>query len=128
MADETIAAQMARLYARIPAVRCQRRCQQSCSASVFQMRAMTTFEFNRSTLGIPPRPRPIDEPCQFLAGGVESGRCVIYAQRPLICRLFGVVDHPQMRCPFGCEPDRWLTDEEARAMLAEADRIGGGRA
>lgn len=47
-----------------------------------------------------------------------DGRCQSYAVRPLICRLWGTV--PMMKCPWGCQPKRWLKDEEAGAMLAEA--------
>lgn len=34
---------------------------------------------------------------------LKDGRCSIYADRPLLCRLFGAV--PKMACPFGCKPD-----------------------
>jgi hypothetical protein len=40
-----------------------------------------------------------------------------------ICRLWGVV--PAMACPFGCQPDRWLSDREACLLLAEMRAIGG---
>lgn len=123
---QTIAARMAALYAQIPAVHCKGECTASCSASVFVMRAMSTFEFSRATFGgtkfIPIV--DLDEPCVFL----QRGRCQVYNARPMICRLWGAVDHPQMRCPFGCEPDRWLTDDEGRALLDAAAEVGGGMA
>lgn len=46
-----------------------------------------------------------------------DGRCSVYKHRPLICRLFGVVK--KLQCPFGCEPSRWLSDEEAFKMLEQ---------
>lgn len=49
-----------------------------------------------------------------------NGRCQSYAVRPLICRLWGAVQ--RMRCPWGCQPERWLSDDEAGWLLAEAAR------
>lgn len=46
-----------------------------------------------------------------------NGRCEIYEQRPLICRLFGAVDAPLMTCPHGCGPVGKLTDEQAGEMM-----------
>jgi len=46
---------------------------------------------------------------------VESGKCKGYEGRPRICRLFGMVE--KMKCPHGCEPSRWITDEEAAIMI-----------
>ena len=49
------------------------------------------------------------------------GACSVYAYRPLICRLWGTVK--RMQCPHGCEPERWLSDEEAHEMIQEVERI-----
>lgn len=46
--------------------------------------------------------------------------CEIYEQRPMVCRLFGSVDHPNMRCPMGCAPKKMLTDAQSRELLARA--------
>lgn len=35
---------------------------------------------------------------------LEDGRCSVYQLRPAICRGFGSVDDPLLRCPHGCEP------------------------
>jgi Fe-S-cluster containining protein len=59
--------------------------------------------------------------CQFLMQPI--GTCRVYVLRPMICRLWGVVDHPLMRCRFGCVPDRWVTPEEARQYFAKVIRI-----
>jgi Fe-S-cluster containining protein len=53
----------------------------------------------------------------------DAGRCSAYAVRPLICRLWGMVK--MMRCPHGCEPSRWLTDDEAKSLLTAVAAIGG---
>lgn len=54
--------------------------------------------------------------CPFLTA---SG-CGIYQDRPMVCRLFGAVDHPNMNCPMGCGPKRKLSESQSRAMLAGA--------
>lgn len=52
-----------------------------------------------------------------------AGVCSVYGIRPLICRLWGAVDSPVMRCPHGCKPKRWLTDEEARDLFKELEEL-----
>lgn len=53
-----------------------------------------------------------------------AGVCSVYGIRPLICRLWGAVeDHPAMRCPHGCKPKRWLTNEEALELFAEIEAL-----
>ena len=50
------------------------------------------------------------------------GLCDAYAVRPAICRLWGVVK--KMACPWGCQPERWLTDAETYAILQRLDSLG----
>lgn len=59
--------------------------------------------------------------CQFLMPTIHT--CRIYSIRPMICRLWGCVDHPYLRCPHGCAPDRWLSVEEARKIFQEIIKI-----
>jgi Fe-S-cluster containining protein len=61
-----------------------------------------------------------------LRGGIcpylEDERCSVYEVRPLICRLWGVVD--SMPCLWGCQPEpRYLTTEEGYAFLERAREI-----
>lgn len=51
---------------------------------------------------------------------VTASGCGIYEARPMVCRLFGAVDHPDMTCPHGCGPKRKLTETQSRAKLAGA--------
>jgi len=62
----------------------------------------------------------------FLTGALQTGTCPFaqsgcqaYDLRPIICRLYGAVDHPRMRCPHGCGPETkmYLTDAEAAALI-----------
>lgn len=103
------------LYATLPALVCQRQCQESCGVIV-----MTRVEWVRiqRQLGYRPKGRPTLT-CPML----KQGRCVVQAIKPMICRLWGLVDNSRMRCPWGCVPERWLSDEEAAAFLAAAEQI-----
>lgn len=57
----------------------------------------------------------------------DAGRCAIYENRPLICRLFGAVR--AMTCPHGCVPaGGYLRDDRAGDLfrqLAEFSTAGG---
>lgn len=57
-----------------------------------------------------------------------SGRCDAYEVRPLICRLFGAVR--KLQCPWGCKPERFLTEIEVTKLFKEAEMtarsFGGG--
>jgi Fe-S-cluster containining protein len=50
-------------------------------------------------------------------------RCGVYEIRPMICRLWGVVE--VMKCPYGCVPERYLTSQEGARLILEAEEIGG---
>lgn len=50
-------------------------------------------------------------------------RCTAYDIRPLICRLWGVTE--RMKCPHGCQPDRYLTDREELSITLQVLRLGG---
>ena len=99
-----------RIYARIPKLACRRKCQESCgpilchAAEWARMKAATLV--------------PIDQLAPDLTcPALLNGACSVYSVRPLICRLWGVVR--AMACPWGCEPERWLTDAEADALFSE---------
>ena len=104
------------IYARVPRIRCKGKCQQACGPI-----AMTAAEFSRlaAAAGREPSCGP-DLACSLLDA---RGRCSGYEARPLICRLWGVVK--RMRCPHGCEPERWLSEDEAAELLRQANEVGG---
>lgn len=60
-----------------------------------------------------------DGSCTFLNGT----RCSLYSIRPVICRLWGVVE--SMPCPHGCKPERVLTDEEGFGLVAATMELDG---
>jgi hypothetical protein len=52
------------------------------------------------------------------------GRCRIYSDRPMVCRLWGVVE--SMPCPYGCLPEGGLlSDVDGMALLGDAMVAGG---
>ncbi len=53
----------------------------------------------------------------------SEGRCAIYDLRPLVCRLWGTTEG--MPCPHGCQPERWLTDDQSFELVIRSLAIGG---
>lgn len=125
------------LYAELPSLDCQGKCGNSCGPI-----DMTEGERERIVeLGVN-IPRYTSEagarwaanmkvdtcraliPNPFKPYG-DEGRCKVYAVRPMICRLWGMVDVDNMRCHNGCRPSRWLTMEESYQFLKRAAEIAG---
>lgn len=50
--------------------------------------------------------------CPMLTG---ENKCSVYDKRPVICRLWGLVEN--MKCKWGCTPDRYLSVEECDKYL-----------
>ena|SRR2546421_5752017 len=101
-----------KLYLTLPRLNCQRTCQDACGPILFQGE-----EGNRIAARVGGRPRAIDAArCPLLT---RDGRCTVYDIRPMICRLWGLTR--AMACPWGCVPERWLGEDEARALLAQAE-------
>lgn len=119
-----------RLYARLPDMTCQGHCHESCGPV-----GMTTVELKALERNVGysidavvhgPHEQAFifakpDLSCPVLKGK----RCSAYSDRPLICRLWGMVE--DMKCPYGCKPERYLTHGEALGLLAEAESIAKGQ-
>ena len=103
----------AELYAGLPDISCLRLCHPACGPIV-----VPAEEWDRGGT-----PRGESLPCPHLDEG--AGLCRAHELRPLICRLWGVVE--SMRCPWGCEPERWLSAAEAAELLDRALRLSDGR-
>ena len=54
----------------------------------------------------------------------ETKKCSVYAVRPAICRLFGVVR--ELQCPHGYGPDKasLLSDARARQIMDKVEELG----
>lgn len=108
------------LYAELPAMQCQGFCHTSCGPI-----RMSLAEHRRTeAAGVPINGQ------SFLESGPADcvaltffKKCSIYDIRPLICRLWGMTK--RMRCNVGCEPERWLTEQETYELLARAFDISG---
>ena len=121
--------QLEALYATIPKVDCRRKCQGACGPILLTRIEKAFLEqkvgFLQANANIQIAPRFL---AAFTVGDVEgllpdaklrcrvlvpqTGHCRGYQFRPLVCRLWGVVDEAPLRCPFGCVPERWLTHDD----------------
>lgn len=115
--EQRVRTELRAIYREVPNVHCQGKCWRACGPLW-----MTRLEAKR-LVRASGRPLKIVGPdllCPFLT---TDGRCSGYDARPLICRIFGAVE--KMRCPEGCVPDRWLSDEEAGELIRRINKIGG---
>jgi len=106
------------VYDQIPAINCQGLCHESCGPVI----PATTGERTHiaATRGVDIRPdwNHLADYCPALT---MLGRCSVYEDRPTICRLWGVVE--SMPCPWGCQPEHYLTDEQGHALLAQMNNL-----
>lgn len=101
------------IYADVPEVHCKGLCWQNCSV-------IECSEAEGARIAARHGSAPTFMP-NLQCDKLVNGRCSIYADRPLICRLYGAVK--KMQCPHGCTPKRFLSNREAYALMDEAERI-----
>lgn len=105
------------IHGTLPKMECRGLCQESCGP--IGMSAAEASSIRRKHGSLPVMNEDLS--CSALVGG----RCSIYSDRPLICRLWGLVE--RMACPFGCLPEGgWLSDETAHAALSAVERLEAG--
>lgn len=103
-------------YAKLPPMQCKGLCGHSCGPI-----GMSGVEEGRFRERGVPVPGMMDPSCPSLD---FAGRCSNYDIRPMVCRLWGVVD--EMPCPHGCVPEGGrIKSEEGFALLAEVMIAGG---
>jgi Fe-S-cluster containining protein len=119
-----------KIYASLPKIECKQKCQEACSLIIITRaeKVNLTKELNHNpsikidkyhhALFDPAKIHEEKPTCKMLD---KCGNCSIYNIRPLICRLFGIVK--KMQCPFGCIPERWLSDKEAQAIFKQLRSI-----
>lgn len=96
-----------RAYALVPSANCKGLCQESCGPIVASFaeesrileRHRAVIDFDKATLT-----------CNQL----KDGKCAIYADRPLLCRMWGVVE--KMPCLFGCDAPTMPKKDERKAF------------
>src|SRR6188472_1141115 len=97
------------VYRRVPPLRCRGLCQDACGPVPATRDELKLMERAGRAYGWQLRTGH----CTFL--DEATGRCACYRDRPLICRAWGSVEGSA--CPFGCEPDHWLTREQLDDLL-----------
>ena len=108
-----------RLYAALPSIQCQRKCQRSCGPI-----KMAQVEADRITDYVAEHPPRLafesnGELCPALS---VMGSCMIYEVRPSICRLYGLIR--ALPCDWGCILERWVSNEEANALMRALEALG----
>jgi uncharacterized protein len=104
-------AALAGLYRQIPTLACQGQCTEACGPL-----GLSQLEFVQIQRATPLR---LAEGKTTACPLLKRGRCTVYAKRPMICRLWGVVEN--MPCVWGCRPERYLTVDEADSLMREAE-------
>ena len=103
-----------RLYATLPHIECQRRCQKACGPIL-----MSKAEADRIAERIGRTPKDTNDlSCPMLS---IMGSCTIYDIRPAICRIYGLTK--SLQCQFGCTPEHWLEDAEAHRLLRRIHKL-----
>ena len=113
-------AKLDEIYKKIPNIKCKGLCHGSCNFIVIGKKEKTRLENSgihgnfvlREDFDQTVEISGLERKCSMLS---DCGKCTIYNERPFICRLFGTVK--KMACPFGCKPDRWLTDSQAKKLM-----------
>lgn len=112
-----------RLYANLPKIDCQGKCQGCCGPLIvpaFEAERIQAVSGRRLTATT--YDNATDFPtCDLLDA---EGNCSIYDVRPAICRIWGVAH--QMKCPWGCKPSRYMHRRETDLVLKIlVDQLGG---
>lgn len=104
------------VYALVPGIACRRLCAPYCGP----IPSTHTERRRLRRAGHPLGHDDVQLRCNLLT---HDGLCSAHSLRPLICRLWGVVQG--MRCPWGCQAERILTRDESTALFAELCRRVG---
>lgn len=115
----SIASKLADLYARVPRINCKGLCFECCGpihahaeeVKIMERKSGLDLAFDGKT-----------GQCSLLN---NQNQCAVYRDRPLVCRLWGVVE--DMPCPHGCQPERMLTKMEGMMLMARQIQVLGSR-
>jgi hypothetical protein len=107
-----------RLYQKIPTFTCRPGCGDCCGIVPFSpeefARVRDRLPVGSEVLEADGNSYPVrsgSATCAFFDRG-----CTVYADRPFMCRLFGTARDARLKCPHGCQPQKILTKEKARAL------------
>jgi Fe-S-cluster containining protein len=118
------------IYDSLPSVECKGLCWTTCSfiniTPIEEVNIETATGKPVETILVPmiagdgmtPMIKPTEaEKCPYL----QLNRCSIYAQRPLICRIFGTAEG--LRCRHGCKPSRVISDKDVSKILKQLVKL-----
>lgn len=94
----------------IPDFECKPGCHACCAVVPWSQEEIGRARIDQPVKSVSIVPA-INEPCSLLR---DTG-CSVYAQRPIMCRLFGTVE--DLRCPEGFGPGALLSKTEAADIL-----------
>lgn len=99
------------LYAKIPHIECQGLCGHGCGPIGMSALEWTLFSHNP----LPPKGKGTSCP------RLKHGRCTSYTDRPVVCRVWGVI--PELPCPHGCVAESMLTSEESQDIIRAVEAL-----
>lgn len=112
-----------RIYRAVPQVECEGLCHESCGP--IEMSAEERRRIDARGVRIPTMRELNDsiiERGTMDCPALDEGRCSVYADRPLICRLWGAVE--SMPCPHGCVvTPGLLMDAGAQSLIGRSLRL-----
>lgn len=108
-----------KVYSAIPKIACKGLCHECCGPIL-----MSKEEWRRIVQRVGHEPKIRDDGiCPMLDPITKT--CTVYDIRPAICRLWGCT--ADMKCQFGCQPERELTREESFSLIDRCNQAGGSR-
>jgi len=112
-----------KIYARIPEFKCRPSCGKCCGPHAWSKLEENSISRYVQEHKIQPQ-KGFLEPgipgCPYLSA---DKRCLIFPVRPLICRLYGVVEN--LRCPFPIKPRRILSRKDAYRLTNQVVELSG---
>lgn len=105
-----------RIYSEVPSTNCKGLCVQACGPVMGSSAEVERIMERCGTF-----PLPLTDG-SLTCDKLDGGRCSIYADRPLVCRLYGATR--KLACRHGCSPTGgFMPERSARKLLQRADRI-----
>lgn len=120
------------LYATLPALPCQQKCQACCCT--FGMSRLELRRIEQRVGSLKTTRHNVFDDVHGRSMGVhqtlkcnvcpmlKDGLCSVYDIRPAICRLWGLSE--RMKCPYGCKPERVLSPEEVFNFMTAILKLG----
>ena len=110
---EELKRRLGEIYKKVPELECKK-CGECCGPIWWSAAEEVVIREYMREHGIEYKRVTTITKCPYLR---EDNTCEIYEVRPLICRLFGVVE--DLKCPKGAKPKRYLKTEEAVKLMME---------